>query len=177
MKRFKWYLHELMDNLSWRGIAGLVCIIFAFFILIGSILPNREKIKNIEFQNKNITKKVASSNNIKIKDNLLSFYDTLPLQNELTSQTRKIHEIAKVSNITIKDVSYKISKIQNTPVSSYQLKFTTDSNYRDIRYFISEVLVQLPNLALEEINFSRETSKSINVETSISMIIYYREIP
>lgn len=170
-----WHLRRGLETLGKVGLVGLILVITSFVLYVLLLLPAEEKYNSQLSKITSIDQHSHLAKSLKFENSISSFWNLFPSKSEINNQIRTIHQIAKKQKIEIDRIDYKHLKFNAPSLFCYQITFSINSDYRTLRYFISELLKQLPNATMESIDFERENSDQAEINSTIKLALYFRD--
>lgn len=171
----KWHCYRLGEKLGWLGLLAVVLLLVTLLMYLFLMLPSQQALLAAA----PVSELVADGNNKKshnaardLETQISAFNDLLPLHTEKTTQIEQIIAIASQQDLKVSAVNYQ-SK-QEKYYSITEMKFSTQSAYPKLKAFISEVLYQLPNVALKALDMQRLKSDQPLVRSDIRLTLYYK---
>jgi hypothetical protein len=103
-----------------------------------------------------------------------AFLASLPRIVDLPSQLSIFHQLAQENGIAFSQVQYSAQTMIHTQVTVYDIVFSVQNDYQSVKRFISEVLNNLPNIALKQVRFTRDIERSGVMETELQFSLFVR---
>jgi len=177
MKRITWELQQILNALGLMGLAGLAALVLAAFFYFAAIKPAKLEINNIRHEMSMLGNHAAIVRQHAPEEDLALFYNFFPKRDALSEQLRTIHRLAAEKKLSIPSVQYKLAKIQGTPLVSYQISFSVNSDYISLRRYIAAVLQALPNAAVEAVELQREDAEAEMLDEKIGLVLFFQDVP
>lgn len=173
MARLSWYLHRAGERLS--PLNWLILLLFsAIIILLKQLWP-------LSFKTDNQTETIAPPQ-------LLShslFAPTLPASvtymqqapavKEVTNAIAALAALAQAHQLPIREVSYRDVVGPDSNLLAYQINFSVDANYQQLRTFLADTLAELPYLAMQELAIQRDEISSQQLRGDIQLTLYMQQ--
>jgi len=175
MKRWKWQLGQIAQTLGVTGLAGILMLLTAGFLYLGSILPAQQEITRIKHELSSLHSHPQTERHYAPEETLALFYDFFPARPRLNEQLRTIHQLAADKGLAIERVDYRLSHIAGTPLWRYQMSFPLNTDYVTLRHYLADVLQALPNAALEDVDLQRADADAELLEEKIGLVLFLRE--
>ncbi|MBZ4201542.1 MAG: hypothetical protein LAC70_00250 [Methylovulum sp.] len=175
MKRWQWWLQQTVIALDIAGLAGLAMIVVAGVLFFGAIQPAKQEIIKTKQELVLVKSLPQAAPQSTPADELAGFYNFFPPRDALAEQLRMVHQLAAQKKLSIEHVDYKLSKIQGTPLVSYQISFPLNANYANLRHYLTNVLRELPNAALEDIALQRADAETEVLDERVTLVLFFRE--
>ena len=161
------------------GLLGLllasVAAILAYFLI-----PHAKEQSLLLDQEQRMAKEsVTQANELRRKtpstvSQLQSFLNWLPPLSSNAKDVQKLFRLAKDSNIDLVKVDYQLNAEPGAQFFRYQVTIPTKEKYLSIRKFTSEALNSLPNVALDELQFTRPQATAEVVDAQLRFTFFYR---
>lgn len=169
--QIKWLVYRLAESLSL--IAKLAFTLLAV-VLLGYVLVYRPQQQNLASLTATQNSKASTVQTIISPTADLGAY-TAQFPN-LPTRAAKINsliEIAKQQNLLLDEVTYKSEVNDGQPLNRYQVVFSVFAPYPEVHHFLSSILTQMPYVAVDSLNFSRESVQDDVVEARIQLTFYF----
>ncbi|MFY9259098.1 MAG: type 4a pilus biogenesis protein PilO [Gallionella sp.] len=168
-------LHLLGEQLGWQGIMGIALLILAWMFLMMVLMPLEQKTKSMQSQldkaRSIATKRNVSSDLSEHQYELNLFFESLPVERDVTDILASIDSIAEESGLELKQVEYKLND-KDSPILEYGMVFSIQGEYGKIRYFVSHVLAKNPAISLDQINFQRDKISDLILTAEIRLTLF-----
>jgi Tfp pilus assembly protein PilO len=176
MKRFRTTAMRGVDKLGWPGVLGLGLIAFMVSFYFSTFLPEQIRRDDLRGQVEralNRRRAPAPGQRLKnIDDMLNAFYRAFPPSDHVADALGRIYAAAYAQSLSLEKGEYRAVKDKVGRITHYQIVLPVKGNYTKIRMFVSVSLAQLPNLALESIQFDRDKIGDANVEAKIKFVMF-----
>lgn len=101
-----------------------------------------------------------------------NFYRVLGPEKSIPDSLEKIFDAAYENNVGLDNGQFKLVRAQGASFSQYQIALPAVGSYADIRTFVNRVLMEIPAIALDGIDFTRPDVKSHEVEASVRFTLF-----
>ncbi len=175
MNRLSWELRRLVGNLGLAGGVGLLMLIVG---LVVHLSMSRAAMDEIVAQKSELSKlrtTTQTHRRYRPEEDLTQFYDFFPTKDHLISQLRTVNDLADGYDIVPEHVDYKYTRLSGTPLWRYQINIPLVTDYVTLRLYVSDLLAQLPNAALEDIEMSRQDAGSDQLEIKLNLTLYFQD--
>ncbi|MDI1300978.1 MAG: hypothetical protein PSX71_03645 [bacterium] len=102
------------------------------------------------------------------------FTDFLPADTRREKQLARLHQLADQHGLQLARVDYRIETVNALAVQRLSLRLSIQGGYALQRQFMHELLVALPNLALERISLEKTAGLPDSMNTLLDASLYYR---
>ena len=175
-----WQIGKFAKDIGLWGLIGIVIIIACLIFYIAKIQTLEQAI--IVSQNEfDLTKKDSK---ILVQPKIIAtqtstqevneFYQRFPSGTTVPKWINLINGIAIKQHLTLDRGDYKFSQTKQGELLRYEVVFPLIGKYSEVRQFISLVLVQLPALALNDLQIKRENSLSPSVEARLVFVLFLK---
>ena len=195
-----WLANETIKKLGLFGLLGLVTALGCCLFYVTQILPQQNKIQDLvsqlqlinASQNSQINSKQNSQSNSKQNSVLVKqvsvaeveqFYAIFSESASLPNTIDLIRENAQKQKLVLPRGNYKLiqTKIsqqansQTKQLAHYEMVFPVTGSYQQIRAFITQVLYQLPTLALSDVQIKRENTLNPLVDARLTFVLLLQD--
>lgn len=105
---------------------------------------------------------------------LASFYSQLPPEEKLLEQVAQVLEVAEDNGIEADRIEYAALPDAGGHLRRYQMTMPVRGTYPNTRYFMIDLLNQMPSVAISELGFRREDAHGDRVESRLRLTFYLR---
>lgn len=178
-----WVVGRAVNQLGALGLIG-ISLVLASVLLFGLKVTsaNTELVIAHEQLNKKISETEKSTNTQETglyKPEIFDFYSAFPNTSELSTTLQVVKNTASKNRLELNRGDYKFTLISKNQtkvqdIAKYEIKLPLSGSYIQIRTFINEILLQLPTLALRDVQLKRESSMSPKVEANLTFIFFAR---
>ncbi len=183
-----WLTATVAKKLGAWGLLGLILSI-ASLLFYTIKMPQMEQLietvqteKDNAIMRSNVTETI---NKVELPQNtrqeITSFYERFPKASSLPEALSLIYEIANKQKLALNSGDYKFNLVKQANLSNeqtltkYEIVLPIKGQYTQIRTFISEVLLELPALALTVMQFNRENTLNPNVEAKLVFVLFVKD--
>ncbi len=175
MKKFTWYLRQTAQALGNLGLAGIGLLILGFVLQVIEIQPVKKEVTQLNRQLATIKKHPQEIKSFAPSQQLALIYDFFPQSSMLSEQLKALHQITDAKELYLGKVDYKLSKVSGTPLERYDISYEIKTDYPTLRQYIADLLIKLPNAALDSIELQRVNDEGEVPEAKLNIVLYYRE--
>lgn len=180
MNRLRWQLVMFKRQLGWAGLLGLAGLLYGAIYYFTTVVPTQNSLiaarqtlletQSEQFTNKSQTALVKQSP----MERLQNFDSNFPSAESINSTWEKLSKLVEKSGLMIDHSVYDSSPEKHAGLLRYHLNMPVKAAYPQIRGFLAEMIQTIPNAALENVNFKRESVDSPIVDANISLVVYVR---
>lgn len=107
-------------------------------------------------------------------EQLKDFTNKFPSADTVNVAWEEVLKIADKSGLLVDRSIYTSSKVQQAGLLRYSLDIPVQATYPQIREFLAEVIRTMPNIALEQVSFKRNSADSAAVDAHIGWVMYVK---
>lgn len=180
MNRLRWYFIMFKRQLGWAGLLGLAVLLSGVIYYFSAVAPTQSSLmvarqalleaKSEQFSNISQVAVVTQSPNERLQD----FDDNFPNAESINATWGRISKLLEKSGLIVEHSVYESSPEKRAGLLRYHLNMPVKAAYPQIRDFLAEVIQAIPNAALENVSFKRESVDSPIVDANISLVLYVR---
>jgi hypothetical protein len=105
---------------------------------------------------------------------LVSFTANFPAATSINGTWGLIMKLADKSGLNIDHAAYESSKEQHAGLVRYNLNLPVQATYPQLRDFLTAVIATIPNIALDQLTFKRESVDNPSVDANINFVLFVR---
>lgn len=177
MKRLQWYLQRSATALGAPGMIGLALMIAAAVIEFGFVQPGKRDNIRLQQHIASLKQYPQPGKSSEPALELADFYALFPTRAVISQQVRTLHELANYHHLDMGRVDYKLSAISGTPLHRYRLSYKIVTEYPVLRRYLADILLKLPNAAIENIELQRFNDNTGVPESQLNVVLYFRDGP
>jgi hypothetical protein len=178
--RIRWWLRHWIPLLGWPGMLalGLVAISISFYVSTFYPLKNRlEQLHRVAAANKeqiqNGNTKVVGGGSL--SDQLEAFYSHFPKEVDAPKWLGKLALAAESNGLKLTAGEYKVTNDKSGQLIRYKIAFPVKGKYFQIRKFLSALSVEIPYIALENVQFERNKIIESDVQANVNLVLYLEQ--
>lgn len=108
-------------------------------------------------------------------EQLAAFYRVFPEERNSPKLLEKLMVLAEKNGLSLNEGEYKAIPDKGGRLLRFQMMLPVQGEYRQIRAFLSELSAEIPALALESVQFSRQNVGDAAVEARIRLALYLEQ--
>lgn len=108
-------------------------------------------------------------------EQLAAFYRVFPEQRNSPKLLEKLAALAEKNGLGLNEGEYRTAPDKGGRLLRFQMTLPVKGEYRQIRAFLSELSAEIPALALESVQFSRQSVADAEVEARIRLALYLEQ--
>ena len=180
-----WSMTQLAQKLGLWGLFGIAIILASILFYVSNTITleqqlNEVKLSLAQAQSSSINNNKADSELQSIvpeqseTQRIAQFYDALPDGANLPKLINVLDSYALKQHLVLNRGDYKLTQIKLGKISRYEIVLPVTGQYIQIRQFIAESLLQLPALALSDVQIKRENTLVPNVEARLVFVLFLK---
>ncbi|HXF15415.1 MAG TPA: hypothetical protein VN496_00335 [Burkholderiales bacterium] len=174
-----WRIKWLARRLDWRAVAGVLLGVLALALYSYSIKPLEtrllaagERWRQLQVRTNTLPKNAVPA---QPTAQLADFYGRLPEARQAPEIAAKLHTYARNSGLTLERGEYRPQQDALGRFIRYQIVLPVNGSYPQVRRFLGEAMRDLPGLALDGIDFSREAAGSAQLQAELRFTAFLRK--
>ena len=176
MKRL---LEQFNEQLGWQGVSGVVLLVLAGVFSVLAIDPLEQETGfmygRLEVARSKVTMQARTFSLGDRQKELGIFFDSLPVEQDVTDILAKVYGIAEASGVGFKQAEYAMEAKDSSRLE-YKMTFPVQGDYGRIRYFVMRVLAEHSAISLDQINFQRDRINDPILKAEIRLTLFLRPI-
>jgi hypothetical protein len=163
--------------LGWPGIIAISLSVMCIPLYFSMIAPMQERLNLLKRVDSALNERSASSNNIhhgasNPVDELEEFYLHFPPEQNSPRWLGKMAEIATKNGINLNHGEYNVTQDKVGRLVRFKITLPVQARYTQIRKFLSTLNSEIPNMALENVQFQRKDVLDTDVQVKIRLQLY-----
>lgn len=173
MNRLRWIGIQLVAQMGWSGVLGLLLLLGCGLFYIGEVLPLQQRMALLS-SDMAVSKEQSRSTSPDPQAEVEAFRRHFQGQ-ELEAQLNAIHDAGRAAGLTVNRIEYRMLEEKRSQLKQYQIVMPVTSSYPRIRQFVSLALVKVPAMSLDHIGFLRKKVGDSNVEAELRFTLFLAE--
>ncbi len=159
-----------IKQLGWPGVSGLVLLAAAAGFYQGQLQPLEQRLAAIKGgQDESLLlERERSEAQLPRVD---AWQQQLPDAQQALDMLAKIYLLAEDSGVEYKQAKYHLI---TEPGREYRLTIPAEGEYKNLRYFVSRVLLEMPAVSLDAFSIKREQVTERRLQADIRLTIFLR---
>lgn len=108
-------------------------------------------------------------------DQLAEYYRIFPEERNAPQWLKKVFALAEKNGLSLQEGEYKVMRDKVGRLLRFQMVLPVKGEYRQIRRFLAALPAEIPIIALENVQFSRESVADPAVEAQIRLTLYLEQ--
>lgn len=176
-QRLRWWL----ENLGWIGVSGVTLVVFSMLGYGTIIASGQDELAQLE-QDIAAEKQMSYTRQASAKAseqsanrNIDMLLHDFPRNQDISKALNKLYAAADNSNLILQRGKYKRVHNATGPFLRYEIELPLQGQYPEIQLFAYQALKEIPALALDDINFKRESANATLVQAKLHFTLYVLE--
>lgn len=180
--QFRWHMRRWVTALGKPGIFAIGLLVICASWYLTSLLPMQQRFDEAQRalsrqqQNSNSAARIAGSKGTPTEQ-LQEFYRFFPNEHQSPELLEKLFSIAQQNGLELNDGEYKVSRDKTGLLMRLGVSLPVRGKYPQIRKFLSSLNKEIPNLALEKVQFERKNIVDSTVQAKIALALYLVQEP
>lgn len=172
-EKLRWHSQRLLPRLGWPGmvaVALLVTSIPFYFSAIRPLQSNLDALKqNLEAARDPV--KVDHSADTPMEQ-LDEFYRFFPSEEDSPRWLGKMVEIADKNGLVLNHGEYAVVRDSAGQLRRFKITLPVQGTYPQIRRYLAALIAEIPNMALENVQFERKDIEDKKLQARIRLVLY-----
>lgn len=168
--QLKWRIYRVAESLSLVFKQALALLLI---VLLGYMLVYRPQQFNLANLTEAQASKTSTTKTVAPSLDLNAYTVQFPKLATRAAKINALIDIAKQQNLLLDEVTYKSEVTNDQPLNRYQMAFSLFVPYPEVHHFLSSILTQMPYVAVDSLNISRENVLDDVVEARVQLTFYF----
>lgn len=173
-----WYWRRLLRkaDLFWLATVLMISVVSAILCFVYFYQSPRIVDLNRQLLTEKALPKSLSIESNKHRSDLdmARFYGIFPKVTTLVDELSLLFELADKNDLEIDKAQYKLVEKSQGILRRFEVTFPISGSYEQITTLISEVLEQLPSVAISDITLERETVIEKSIKADLRLVFFIR---
>lgn len=176
----RWTMGRLLRLLGRPGVlaVGLLVILPPFYF--SALVPAQEHLEEMRRSVLALREQARAGKNAgyvlhRPDEQLAAFYRVFPEERNSPQLLEKLAALAEKQGLSLNEGEYKAMPDKGGRLLRFQMVLPVKGEYRQIRAFLTELSAEIPVLALENVQFSRQNVADAAVEARIRLALYLEQ--
>lgn len=181
MNRLMYQLRWFASGLGRHGVIGVGLLVFSVAFYFSSLMPARIQLAGLKDRAASLQLAGDAAGAVRKTNDPVSrikaFYRTFPGAENLAPAINETYIIAGRHGLTVEQADYQYRIESDDDLAAYEMAFSVKGPYPKVRNFLLDVLRMHPGVAVDSLNFRRESATTYGVETKLRLIFFVRSRP
>lgn len=105
-------------------------------------------------------------------EQLVEFYHFFPAEKDSPIWLDKIVKVAEKNSLSLNEGEYKVTQDKVGQLMRYKIMLPVQGKYPQIRKFLASLPLEIPVVALENVQFERKNIVDADVQAKIKLVLY-----
>lgn len=179
--RLRWMLRRWLRILGRPGVLAIgILVVYPPFYL-SAIVPAQERLEvaqrgalSLHEQIRHASESLGGARNTPAEQ-LAEFYRIFPEERSSPKWLGKLAALARKNGIALNEGEYKVMRDDRVRLMRFQMVLPVKGEYQKIRRFLAALPAEIPIIALENVQFSRQNVGDPGVAAQIKLTLYLEQ--
>lgn len=177
-----WQVRRFRRYVAWPALLAVVLLIAGFTVYENYVKPLLDERATLEAEMVRVRQIAAEPTTrdtaLTPAEQLAAFYAFFPKDDAPSDVLDRIFAAAAKENLSLPQGDYQWAREEAGHLIRYGITLPVKGPYPGVRRFMAQVLKENPSLALDSVNFGRQTVADIGVDAQLHFTLFLRgEIP
>ncbi|MBI5889591.1 MAG: type 4a pilus biogenesis protein PilO [Nitrosomonadales bacterium] len=181
--QLRWMLRRGLRMLGKPGVLaiGMLCVLPPFYF--SAIAPAQQRLEEARRSTLSLREQIQHASKsfdgsrATPAGQLEEFYRIFPEERSAPQWLKKLVELAGKNGLGLQEGEYKATRDKAGRLMRLQMVLPVKGEYRQIRRFLAALAVEIPIVALENVQFTRENVTDSSVEARIRLALFMEQSP
>jgi Tfp pilus assembly protein PilO len=180
--RLNWMVRRWLPSLGWPGMLAIALLVMLVPFYFSAIHTAQTRLTTAQHESVTVREKILQANQVitahqgTVDEQLAEYYRAFPNELESPEWLGKMAQIAEKAGLKLNEGEYKTSKDKVGRLMHFQITLPVTGSYPQIREFIANVPVEMPIMALENVQLERKTVSDAVVNAKIVFGLYLEQV-
>jgi len=175
LKTIVWRLRRINSQIGFPGLAGLGLLTFCTIFFFITLVPASKEVLSLQNETDSVrphARHAAELNSQQPAGQLDAFYKTFPAMKGAPDALERLYQAATAQGVTLEQGEYNYVRNESDKLVRYEMTLPVKGDYLHIRKFLSQLLITVPLLSLDSVDFQRQKISDTIIEAQIKMTLY-----
>lgn len=169
---------RVLRLLGWPGVVGVGLLVMCQTFYLSAIRPARATLEMTHQSAISLQERLRhaatgfSQSELTPAEQLAQFYRIFPEDKSLLPWLEKVFAVAQRQGLRLDQGEYKLTRDRVGRLMRFQMTLPVKAEYPQIRRFLNELRVEIPILAMEQLQFERQKVNDPVVDAKIVFDLY-----
>lgn len=174
LQRFQ---RRLMPMLGWPGVVAISILVICPTFYFSTIRPMQDRLsvsqrKENSLREQTLNADTAIKSATTPSEELEEFYRYFPSEKKSPHVFGKLVEVAEKNGLSLNHGEYIVTQDKVGQLVRFKITLPVQGKYKQIRNFLSSLGSEIPNMALENVQFERKDILDADVQVKIRLLLY-----
>jgi Tfp pilus assembly protein PilO len=179
--RLRRILRRWLRILGRPGVIAIGILVMCPSFYFSAIVPARERLEaaqrgalSLHEQIRHVSESLGGARHT-LPEQLAEFYRIFPEERTAPKWLGKLAILAMKNGLALNEGEYKVMRDDRVRLMRFQMVLPVKGEYRKIRRFLAALPAEIPVIALENVQFSRQNVGDPGVEAQITLTLYLEQ--
>ncbi len=168
---------RLLPMLGWPGIIAISMIVMCLPFYFSSVRPMQDRLQELQSIDDSSREQTVDGVN-KYRgintpsEELDEFYKHFPPEKSSPHWLGKLVEVAERNGLSLNHGQYVVTRDKVGQLRRFKITLPVQGKYTQIRKFLNSLSYEIPNMALENVQFQRKDVLDTDVQVKIKLLLY-----
>ena len=168
---------RLLPMLGWPGIVAIGILVICPTFYFSTIRPMQDRLSvslrmESSLRERTMNDGTAYSSALTPSEELDIFYKYFPSEKNSPHLLGKLVDVAKNNGLSLNHGEYIVTRDKVGQLIRFRITLPVQGKYKQIRKFLGSLNSEIPNMALENVQFERKDVLDTDVQVKISLLLY-----
>lgn len=179
--RLRWTMYRWLPSFGWPGVLalGLLAMLVPFYF--SAIHTAQERLVAAQRDTVSVREKLLQASRVvaahqgTVDEQLIEYYRVFPNEFDSPEWLGKMSDIAGKIGLKLNEGEYKTTRDKVGRLMHFQITLPVTGTYPQIREFMASIPVEIPVMALENVQIERKTVSDSTVDAKIVFGLYLEQ--
>ncbi|MES2099751.1 MAG: hypothetical protein V4569_08035 [Pseudomonadota bacterium] len=177
VKRLRWQLAHLSRAVGLPGWVGAVLLLACAVGWWAVALPLRAEATRLDAASAALERRLEQRGAVvrlpaTPQQQLAQFERRFTAENGIAPALARLHAVARRQGVRLDQAEFRFASEAGEPLSRYSIVLPVKADYRALRRFTRAALLELPGLAIEEVNLRRNDPKAALLDAQLRFVLF-----
>lgn len=174
----RWTFRRFLRTLGRPGVLAIGMLVVFPPFYFSAVVPAQERLEAARRSTLSLKKQVRQAENSPDSirrssgDRLAEFYRSFPDERDFPLWLEKLAALAEKNGLSLNEGEYKASRAKAGRLMRLQVMLPLKGDYAQMRSFLAALHQEIPSIALENVQFTRQNVVDSTVEAEIRLVLY-----
>ena len=175
-EKLRWHGRRLLPQLGWPGIVAMGLLVTGIPFYFSTVRPLQVDLETLRL---NLQASRDGSSSAKADhsldtpvEQLAEFYRFFPSEEDSPRWLGKMVEIADKNGLVLNHGEYAVVRDTAGLLRRYKITLPVQGSYPQIRRYLAALIAEIPNMALENVQFERKDIEDKKLQARIRLVLY-----
>lgn len=168
---------RLMPMLGWPGIVAIGILVICPTFYVSTIRPLQERLSVSQRLESSLREQAlkgfeTQKNVTTPAEELEIFYKYFPSEKNSPHLLGKLVDVAEKNGLSLNHGEYAVTRDKVGQLIRFRITLPVQGKYKQVRKFLGSLNTEIPNMALENVQFERKDIQDADVQVKIRLLLY-----